>query len=234
MKYSLIALALIVVIGGGWWFMHQTPESAELVAQGTSEQQTQTSAPDGATKVPNGSYAVDTTQSSVQWAVGKPLIEGYLNSGTIGLSEGTIVVNEPSASGSFIIDMNTIRVGSTPKKPGKETALEGHLKGKDFFDVEKFPTGTFAITTVTPNADSDTTHQYTVAGNLTLKGVTKPVTFPAAIYLKDGMLHADATLGINRTEWGIIYGSGTFFDNMANNAIEDTIHLTLTVIGKVK
>lgn len=234
MKYSYIVVALAVIIGGAWWFMGAAPQTTDSAAKEAPEHQTQTAAPDGATKVKNGSYVVDTTLSSVGWAVGKPLIEGYINSGTIGLSEGTVTVNEPKASGNFVIDMNTIHVGATPKKPGKETALEGHLKGKDFFDVEKFPTGTFAITAVTPNADSDTTHQYTVIGDLTLKGVTKSVTFPAAIYEKDGMLHAHATFGINRTEWGIIYGSGTFFDNMANNAIEDTIHLTLTVIAKAK
>lgn len=232
MKYSLIALAL-VVIGGGWWFMNQTPSATEL-ASGTSEEQVHTAAPVGVSRVKNGSYTIDTKQSSVEWAVGKPLIEGYINSGTIGLSQGTITVNEPSASGNFTIDMNTIHVGATPKKPGKETALEGHLKGENFFDVQKFPTGAFVITKVTPNADSDTTHQYMVTGDLTLKGITKPVTFSAAIYEKDGMLHAHATFGINRTDWGITYGSGTFFDNLADNAIEDTIHLTLTVIGKVK
>ncbi len=227
MKTALIAVAALIIIGGGWWYYSTTQVPAAV----TEIETQQPTSIEGGTVVADGTYIVDTAQSKVSWAVGKPLIEGYINSGSIGLKDGTITVAAPTASGTFTIDMDTISVSATPTKPGKESSLEVHLKSDDFFDVAKYPTGSFKITKVEAGAESATTLTYTVTGDLTLKDKTLAISFPAQIYQKDGMVHAHGEFTIDRTKWGLTYNSGTFFDNLANNVIEDEIHLTLSAIA---
>ncbi|MCA9366166.1 YceI family protein, partial [Candidatus Kaiserbacteria bacterium] len=105
--------------------------------------------------VDSGTYTVNAEQSEFTWAGKKPLIDGYINSGTIAMSEGTITVGESEASGNFVLDMNTLNVGLTAKKPGQEGTLEGHLKGERWFDVATYPTATFVITDVSPTAQTE-------------------------------------------------------------------------------
>ena len=83
------------------------------------------------TVITDGEYVVDVENSIVNWSGKKPLIDGYINSGEISLTDGLIEVSEngATATGSFVIDMNTLKVGLTAKKPNMETTLEGHLKG---------------------------------------------------------------------------------------------------------
>lgn len=226
MKMILWLIGLLIVGGGAYWWMGKDKTTAPTEMADTS-----TEVVSDKTAVVAGVYGADTATSGVKWSAGKPLIEGYINSGTIAFKDGSITVTESAASGKFTIDMTTIKVGLTSKKPGRESALETHLKSKDFFDVAKYPTGEFTIDSVLKRADSDATHVYDVTGTLTLKGKKNAVTFPAEIYMKDGMLHAHAKFEIDRTKWGITYGSGSFFDNLADNAIDDMVHLELSVIA---
>lgn len=180
-----------------------------------------------------GSYMVNADASSVSWAGKKPLLEGYINDGSIGLQSGDITVTEDSASGSFTIDMNTLSVSNTPTKPGSESMLAEHLMSDRWFNVAEFPTATFEITTVTARPDSETTLVYDVAGTLTMKGVTNPITFPATIY-KDvnGNVVAEASLEIDRTLWDITAGSASFFDNLADNAVDNMIALSFSLVAE--
>ncbi|MCA9361436.1 YceI family protein [Candidatus Kaiserbacteria bacterium] len=179
-----------------------------------------------------GEYQVNTDSSLVNWSGKKPLIDGYVNSGTLEISEGSILVGDGEASGSFVIDMNTLKVGLTAKKPNQETALEGHLKGEGWFNVETYPTASFVITSVEAHADSDTTFEYDIVGDLTMKGETHEVTFPATIYqTADKTVVAVASTTIDRTKWGITAGSGSFFDNLADNVIDDMIALSFKLVA---
>lgn len=185
----------------------------------------------GEVKIKIGNYKLVTNESVIWWEASKPLISGYTHKGTIGVSAGTLVVTKSAFTGSFTIDMNAIKVVSLGGgKAGKESTLESHLKGDNFFASNKFPTGTFAIDSITAIANSDA---YAVKGKLTLKGVTKPVEFPVVITQSaSGKITAEGPVTINRTLWGITYGSGTFFDNVANNAIDDNIKLTLKLVAQ--
>lgn len=183
--------------------------------------------------VANGTYVVRPESSEVVWSGKKPLIEGYINSGSFDVKAGTIEVAETSASGNFTIDIDTLTVSTTAKKPGQETALEGHLKGERWFNTTQFPTATFAIATVTPRTDSATTFIYDVTGDLTLKGQTHPLTFPATIYQDaSGLVHAEASLEFDRTVWGITAGSKNFFDNLADNAVDEMVALSFELIAE--
>jgi polyisoprenoid-binding protein YceI len=222
-------VAIMLVLGGGYWYMQSTAAPASPTAMDT-QLAGETSAVDASTVVP-GTYTLVASESIVRWAAQKPLIEGYINSGTIGLTNGSITVTD-TATGEFTIDMNTLAVGLTAKKPGKESALEAHLKKSDFFDVEKYPTATFVISGVSPQGDAATTNRYDVTGELTMKGTTNTVQFPATIAMENGMLHADATFSIDRTKWGITLGSANFFQNLADNVIDDMVQLTLEIVAQ--
>jgi polyisoprenoid-binding protein YceI len=157
--------------------------------------------------VPKGKdFKVNTKTSSLGWTGTKP--SGKHN-GTISIKSGSLTVDKTITAGNFVIDMTTITDTDMEGK-GKE-GLEGHLKSPDFFDVAKYPTATFTITEVTPiDASQKTTLEgatHTIAGNFTMRGVTKNVTFPTKVTLAKKKLTAMADFNIDRTEWGMTYGA---------------------------
>src|SRR4030095_837740 len=113
-------------------------------------------------------YVVDLNASHVEWVAEK--VTGKHN-GTIALSEGSVQNNHGQFDGKFVMDMKTITVTDLPAdKKGK---LEGHLKSDDFFSVEKFPTSTFELKSITPLTDvKEGEPNFNVTGKMTIKGKT--------------------------------------------------------------
>ena len=236
MKTIVVVVGVLIILAGGFlFFAGNNQVDNELLSDLENKNNlTEKDELASVTKqvVSPGLYSIDLSSSIVNWAGKKPLIDGYINSGVIGFSAGTITVTENEATGEFIIDMNTLNVGSTAKKPGQESTLEGHLKGEGWFDVAKFPTATFTITKVSPQTDSSNTFIYDVTGNLTMKGVTNEINFPASIYeTADGQVQVEATTIIDRTKWGLTAMSGLFFDNLADNVIDDNVQLSFTLVA---
>lgn len=234
MKFLLV-LGTIVIIGGTWVVFsgNDTPNDGNQVMLESKNVATGGAKMIDVTKpIPTGMYTIDTAKSVVNWAAKKPLIDGYINSGTLRVTAGTITIATNATQGSFTIDMNTLDVGLTAKKPGQEGKLEEHLKTERFFDVAKFPTATFVITQVTPVATPTTDQTHTLTGDLTMKGVKHTVTFPAVVYAENGTLFARATTEIDRTKWGITAGSKNFFENLGDNMIDDMIGLSITLEAK--
>lgn len=228
---TIISIVIVVALLAGGWFAFNRNATKETA---TNNQVVTTAIP-GASVVLKGNYSIITEESIINWEAEKPLITGYVHRGTIGFKDGTVSVTDATSTGTFTIDMNTIKLVSLGGgKAGKESALETHLKSKDFFEVAKFPTGVFTISEVVSNPDSATSLTYMIKGTLTMKDKTNPVEFPATIYLKDGKLHAEGSLSIDRTKWGIAYGSASVFSNLANNAIGDQVKLTLAIIATAK
>lgn len=150
----------------------------------------------------------------VGW-IGKKLAGEHM--GKISVSDGNIIVsNGVVTGGKFTIDMNSLICLDLKAGEGKED-LEGHLKAPDFFDVAKYPTSTFEIKSVAGNI---------VTGDLTMLDVTKSISFPANINIDggDAVVNSDM-FNINRTDWGLKYGSASFFDGLKDKAINDEISL---------
>ncbi len=172
-------------------------------------------------------YKVDTTKSMVSW-VGKKPTGSHM--GTISLQEGTVSVMDKNVqAGTFVIDMKSIV--ATDVEGGMKDNLEAHLKGTvegkegDFFNVNKYPSGNFKITKV-----ASENGKVMVSGNLTLKEKTQNVTFPAAVKFKGNvMMLTSDSFTIDRTQWGINYGSKSIFDNLGDKFINDEIELTVTL-----
>ncbi len=230
-KLVIIGAVVITILVGVYVYATTTSEPTKTVEVVTP--QADSTAVSSRSVVTPGQYKVNIEKSTVKWSGQKPLISGYINDGSLALNAGDIVVTPESASGTFTIDMNTLSVSNTPTKPGSETKLEEHLKSERWFNVTEFPTAIFRIVSIAPQADSDTTFNYDVTGELTMKGVTKPLTFPATIFTDDtGAVVAEASLEFDRTAWGITAGSASFFDNLADNAINDMVALSFVLVAE--
>ena len=135
------------------------------------------------------------------------------NTGYVYISKGELMIEKGQLVGGTVeVDMNTIE----DKDHRSDNNLVNHLKDPDFFDVKKFPFSTIAITRV----ESTNNENKTVTGNLTIKGITHPVTFPAKIEVKGGIVKANGKLVIDRTKWDVRYKSEKFFINLLNKTFE--------------
>lgn len=174
--------------------------------------------------LPSVATTVDTTKSFIAWKGYK--VTGQHN-GKVMLKGGNLEFdNGVLKSGSFEIDMTTITCEDLPN--GGER-LVGHLKSEDFFGVEKFPVAKFATTKVFP---VDTKGNYRITGNLTIKSTTKEIKFNAMVVEETGEKKATAKITIDRSDYDIRYGSGTFFENLGDKTIYDEFELEVTLVAK--
>lgn len=171
--------------------------------------------------IKDGEYKVDAGKSKLVW-IGRKVTGEH--TGTINIAEGTFTAKGGKVTGgSFAIDMTTI---TDTDMPGGGERLVGHLKSDDFFSTEKHPKATFVITKITGDKD-----QYTVKGNLTIKGITNEIEFPAAISVTDGKIVAKAKILVDRTKFDIKFRSGNFFENLGDKAIDDNFELNIELVG---
>ena len=173
---------------------------------------------------------VDTSASVLNW-LGKKVTGQH--TGTIKIAKGEIGMdNGKVVSGSFDIDMKTIvDLDLTDKEFNNK--LITHLKSEDFFTAEKFPFSKFEITKVEPLSDpAKPEYNHTVSGNLTIKGISKGISFPAGLKFENGTLTAIADFDIDRTEWDLKYGSGKFFENLGDKMINDKFNISFKLIAK--
>ncbi|MBX3040620.1 MAG: YceI family protein [Bdellovibrionaceae bacterium] len=174
---------------------------------------------------------LDTAKSQIDW-VGKKVLVDSKHMGNLKLKSGEVTFDKGQlTAGQFVIDMTTINSTDMEGKP-KKADLEGHLKNADFFDVAKYPTATFKITSVKPlpnPAAGQPTHE--VTGDLTLKDKTNAITFPAQVTSKEGVTEALANLKIDRTLWDVRYASDKFFKGLGDKVIANDIDLTLKLVA---
>ena len=130
----------------------------------------------------------------------------------IGLVDG-----KPEAS-KVVIEIDTASIVTDSPK------LEGHLRSKDFFEVETYPTATFVSTSITPVKTDGATH--TIKGNLTMHGVTKEIAFPATINVGPKEVTAKSKFSIKRTDFGINYPGA------ANDLIREDVLMELDLVAK--
>ena len=167
---------------------------------------------------------IDTKASFLTWQ-GASLNGLNTQTGFIYTSNGELKVEDGQVTGGTIeVGMNTIE----DKNHGSDNKLVNHLKDPDFFDTKRFPFSTIVITSVALVNGEDKK----VTGNLTIKGITHAVTFPAKIKVKNGIVTANAKLVIDRTKWNVRYKSAKFYNNLANQTMSDSIKFHIHIIAK--
>lgn len=166
-------------------------------------------------------FVVQTDKSKIEW-LGKKVTGQH--AGTVNVKDGSLIFNGSKLTGGqFNIDMTSIA------DVDGSARLIGHLKSPDFFDVEKHAVSTFVITNVTPNGQDNVN----ITGNLTIKGISNPLTFPATVKRSGGVVVATANgIKVDRTKYDIKYGSKTFFGSIGDKAIDDEFTLTISLLAK--
>jgi polyisoprenoid-binding protein YceI len=157
---------------------------------------------------------VDVASSTIKW---RATHKGGMapRFGTLSISSGNLSTdNGKVKAGSFTVDMNSLKVDSAAvTEAGKKaTDLEAHLKNADFFDVPKYPTAKFEITSVTPfdaAKDQSLLEGATdmVAGNLSIKDKVVNIKFPAKITVTETGADVQAKFTVDRTTWGLNMGA---------------------------
>jgi len=179
--------------------------------------------------LPNGRLAIDLNESRVEW-LGRNLLNKHwgrvpLLSGHLDFEQGTLV------GGEFTLAMSGITSDDLAGNPLHDV-LTAHLRSDDFFDTDLHPEARLVITRATPINDAAPGAQnLSVEANLTLRGITQPLNFTASSGLDaQGHAVAHAAFSIDRTRWGVLYGSGRFFHRLAGHLVNDLIELQVRIV----
>jgi polyisoprenoid-binding protein YceI len=183
------------------------------------------SAPAAKATAKPASFKVNTEASTLVWLAKKVTGE---HTGTLKLASGTIeTAGNKLTGGTFAVNMESITVTDL-KDAEYNGKLVGHLKSPDFFDIANHKTATLVIKSVKAGKEANA---YDVTGDLTIKGITKPITFPATVTISADKVVAVAKVTVDRTNYDIKYGSGKFFANIGDKAIYDDFTLDLNVVA---
>jgi polyisoprenoid-binding protein YceI len=178
------------------------------------------------TKTDGNAYTIDVENSKIDWK-GYKIVKSENTShfGTIKFESGAITVKDGKLeSGKFVANMNSLESVDLKDDAEKKAKLEGHLKSGDFFETEKNPTASFEITKVADATDGGD-YNTVLDGNLTIKGVTKPVQFKANVSLNEGeLMIATEPKDILREDFGV-----KFQMPLENGLLKNEVNLQIMV-----
>ena len=176
------------------------------------------------TSVQAQNYIVNAASSAIVWKGYKVTGE---HTGTVKIKDGKLSFsNGVLNGGEFTIDMNSIN--NTDLEGEWAGKLVGHLKSDDFLGVASHPTSKLVITRAIA---LDTKGNYKIVGNLTIKGITKEVKFQANVKEANGSVNATGKITVDRSEYDIRYGSGSFFDGLGDKTIYDEFDLQISLVA---
>ncbi|MEB2777586.1 YceI family protein [Algoriphagus sp. D3-2-R+10] len=191
---------------------------------------------------------VDTGASTITWTGYKPAGQ---HNGVIPATEGTLITEgETIAGGKITFDITQLEIKDLEAGSEDYGKLHGHLQSADFFDAATHPTATFEITAVEPFTSSDSVSdkdefetEFTpssdselapeaptnwISGNLTMRGTTKNIKFPATVSVSNGTAAVKAGFNIDRTDWGLAYGDeATATDKTKDKFIYNSVSIVL-------
>lgn len=197
--------------------------------------------------------SLKTDETSIAWRGYKPTGQHF---GKIPATTGQLVVADGTITGgTFTFDIPSLTIEDMEAGTENHGKLYGHLQSADFFDAANHPTATFEITGAEPFTSNDQitdkeefTSENTpkaaseispdapthwISGNLTMRGTTKNIKFPAAVSITDGTVKAKAGFNIDRTAWGLAYGDeATAADKAKDQFIYNTVSLELDVTAQ--
>ena len=171
-------------------------------------------------------YTADPSATVIDWKGDKKI--GSFHVGTIDLKSGWLnVEGNALTGGEFLVDMNSIN-NSDVKDEKMRERLVGHLKSDDFFGVEKYPLSKLVIT----GSSKLEGGKALVKGNLTVKEATHPVEFTVTESKNGAVITYSAEIVFDRSLYDVRFGSGKFFSNLGDNAINDEIKLNVKLVVK--
>ena len=167
--------------------------------------------------------SVNTKNSTINW-IGSKISSNH--EGTVNILKGALNIDHGTlVGGQFSIDMQSL--ATTDMSEAYNKKLDGHLKNEDFFNVAEFPSASVIITSAKKRDGND----YYITADLTIKGITHSINFPAVVKLNGLNFTATANIKIDRTKWDIKYNSGNFFENLGDKLILDEIVLDVFLLS---
>ena len=178
---------------------------------------------------PVGRRALDLSLCRVEW-LGRNLLNKHF--GTVPILEGYLEFDAvgPLCGGEILLDLKGLVCADLAGSPLHEVLI-AHLESDDFFDVANHPTAMLRLSKATRIAETPGALNLEITADLTLRGQTHAVCFLASGGLTaEGRPAAQAALAIDRTRWGVIYGSGKFFQRLAGHLVNDRIELSVKLV----
>ncbi|MBW3468606.1 YceI family protein [Arthrospiribacter ruber] len=194
--------------------------------------------------------AVDESTSKINWRGYKPSGQHY---GYIPMKNGEVMVDGDALTGAkFVFDITSLKIEDLKEEDENYGKLWGHLQSDDFFDAANHPEAVFELTKVepfsageiedneefetdnTPKKDSELVKgnpTHWISGNLTMRGTTKNIKFPAVVDVNNGAVTAKAGFNIDRTDWGLMYGDES---GVTDRAKDQFIYNTVSVEFDIK
>ncbi len=167
---------------------------------------------------------VNTEASTITW-IGTKVI-GDSHTGTLALQSGSLDISSGKLmGGSFVVDMTSLT--ATDLSGEWKQKLEDHLKSNEFFGVETYPTAELNITKVKSTGEGT----YDITGDFSIKGKTESIAFSATVKESDNGYEASASITVDRSKFDVRYGSGSFFDNLGDKAINDEFTLEVKLVA---
>jgi polyisoprenoid-binding protein YceI len=155
--------------------------------------------------------------SQISWT-GRAALTNYRLTGTLPKASGWITIKDDDIeSASITIDMKALRA--------ENNDLEKHLKSTDFFDVNTYGTAVFELAQLIYTSEATT-----ALGQLTIKDITVDMDIPIVMERAEEMWKISGTLVFDRTRFGIVYNSPSFFENLKDQAIADEIILEFVMV----
>lgn len=178
--------------------------------------------------IENRPYTLIPEESALRWT-GRN--DNGAHFGVLSLKSGEI--HGETLTGDVALDMTSIK-NVDLEGDELQPVLEAHLKSDDFFFTTLFPEAVFTIESAKPiDGAAPTQQNYRISGALSLRGVKKPVTFNASVKNTGETgekLAIAANLDIDRTQWGVLYGSARFFHHLSYHVVYDLISIDFRIV----
>jgi rhodanese-related sulfurtransferase len=177
-----------------------------------------------------GERPVDLAESRVEWT-GRNLLNRH--TGLLPLAAGKLLFRHGwLVAGEFTLDLAGLTCTDLAD-PQQNATLVAHLKSDDFLDVARFPAAWFILRKVEPvHGATPGAPNLRLSGDLTLKAVTRPLSFLAvAGRTPEGRPAMQAAFAFDRTLWNVRYGSGKFFQRLGRHLVNDLIELQLRLLA---
>ncbi len=174
------------------------------------------------------SFKVDAEASKMLWT-GKQITGQH--HGGVNVSSGTVAWGEHGLKkAEVVIDMASI--SNLDMEREYAAKLERHLKSSDFFHTSQYKTASFKTTAVEKIQGAEAgAPNYNVTGDLTIKGITKPVTFAVLAWKDKKGVRAAGTMTFDRTLYDVRYRSGKFFDALGDKMIDDMVEVAFDLVA---
>ena len=174
-------------------------------------------------------HEIDTEKTNIKWT-GRKVTGSHWGSVKVSkvMGMGGLLIFDKGvlSHGKVKIDMNSIEVLDI-KDPKKRASLTDHLKSDDFFATDKYPIATLKIRKVTAK---EAKNVFDIQGELTIKGITKPISFEATVEPVENKVKASAKIRFNRADYGIQYKSKSFFKNLGDKFIYDDVDIEVSLV----